>query len=236
MLEFVAGQVETLISLCFSDLSQRSNGGAKRLSALLLAEGDNPELQPLRLTMRLDEREFHDAMFCWKAVLYYRWRSRLLAPELKETRRYIGWIDYHKFDTESATFIRDGVSRIEAMVGEAERGIAEAFARYDAVFKALTAQRSPEPFRGFLKQGPLIFAGLGARMGRLEQLISFWAHQFPDKRTRDLTPEAIFDGLRNLLNALSLTAERGQPRETMRAASKLQAPPAGGPPAQRAEA
>jgi hypothetical protein len=41
-------------------------------------------------------------------------------------------------------------------------------------------------------------------MGRLEQLTSYWAHQFPGLRTRQLRPEAIYDGLRNLLSALSL--------------------------------
>ena len=61
-----------------------------------------------------------------------------------------------------------------------------------------------EPFRRFLIDGPRLFARLGERMGRLEQLTSYWAHQFPGLRTRQLRPEAIFDGLRNLLSALSL--------------------------------
>jgi hypothetical protein len=41
-------------------------------------------------------------------------------------------------------------------------------------------------------------------MGRLEQLTSYWGHQFPGLRTRQLSPETIYDGLRNLLSALSL--------------------------------
>jgi hypothetical protein len=41
-------------------------------------------------------------------------------------------------------------------------------------------------------------------MGRLEQLTSYWAHQFPGLRTRQLSPETVYDGLRNLLSALSL--------------------------------
>jgi hypothetical protein len=41
-------------------------------------------------------------------------------------------------------------------------------------------------------------------MGRLEQLTSYWSHQFPGLRTRQLRPEVIYDGLRNLISALSL--------------------------------
>ena len=78
------------------------------------------------------------------------------------------------------------------------------FRIYDEVFETLTAQRTPEPFRRFLVDGPRLFARLGERMGRLEQLTSYWAHQFPGSRTRQLSPETIYDGLRNLLGALSL--------------------------------
>jgi hypothetical protein len=89
-------------------------------------------------------------------------------------------------------------------VHDCERRIAEMFRIYDEVFDALTAQRTPEPFRRFLIDGPRLFARLGERMGRLEQLTSYWSHQFPGLRTRQLRPEVIYDGLRNLLSALSL--------------------------------
>jgi hypothetical protein len=46
-------------------------------------------------------------------------------------------------------------------------------------------------------------------MGRLEQLVSYWEHQFPGRRTRHLSPEAIVDGLRNLTTALSFASGRG---------------------------
>jgi hypothetical protein len=41
-------------------------------------------------------------------------------------------------------------------------------------------------------------------MGRLEQLVSYWSHQFPGRKPRQMSPEAVFDGLRSLLSALSL--------------------------------
>jgi len=181
-----------------------SDSQAKRLSELILAEGDSPELAPLRLAMRMESPEFAQAMFCWKAVLYYRWRSRLLGPEIKATRRSIAAVELSRFDPDSARFARAAISQLEGLILDCERRIAEMFRIYDEVFEALTAQRTPEPFRRFLIDGPRLFARLGERMGRLEQLTSYWSHQFPGLRTRQLRPEAIYDGLRNLLSALSL--------------------------------
>jgi hypothetical protein len=203
MREFVAHQVETLIGLCFAGVSV-TGAQAARLSELILAEGDSPELAPLRMAMRMGSEEFRQAMFCWKAVLYYRWRSRLLVPDIKATHRGLSGINAARFDADSARFVRAAVGQLEGLIVDCERRIAEAFRSYDDVFEALTAQRTPEPFRRFLVDGPRLFASLGERMGRLEQLTSYWAHQFPGNRTRQLSPETLYDGLRNLLGALSL--------------------------------
>ena len=147
-------------------------------------------------------------MFCWKAVLYYRWRSRLLWPEVKATRQAIGAVDTHRFDADSRRLAGAAIGELEALMGDSERRIAEMFRVYDDVFEALTEARTPEPFRRFLSDGPRLFARLGERMGRLEQLVSFWQHQFPDRKTRHLAPEAIVDGLHSLTNALSLGGGR----------------------------
>ena len=205
MRDFVARQVETLIGLCFAGAAV-SETQTKRLAGLILAEGDSPELDPLRLTMRMEPPEFAQAMFCWKAVLYYRWRSRALWPEVKATRRSIATVETSRFDLEAAPFVRAAIAQLEGLMSDSERRIAELFRIYDDVFDALTAQRSPDPFRRFLIDGPRLFARLGERMGRLEQLVSYWAHQFPGRKPRQMSPEAVFDGLRNLLSALSLGA------------------------------
>jgi hypothetical protein len=205
MLDFVARQVETLISLCFGGVAV-SGGQAKRLSELILSEGDSPELAPLRIAMRMEGPQFAQAMFCWKAVLYYRWRSRALGPEMRLTRRSIGSVDAARFDLDAGPFVRRAVLELEAMILDCERRIAEMFRIYDEVFDALTEQKTPEPFRRFLVDGPKLFARLGERMGRLEQLVSYWQHQFPGRSVRQLSPEQVFDGLRNLISALSLGA------------------------------
>ena len=202
MSDFVAHQVETLIGLCFGETT--SSAKSKRLSELILNADDGPELDPLRQAMRMGEEQFSQAMFCWKAVLYYRWRSRGLWPDVKSTRFSIGGVDTHRFDVDSRRQARDAIGELEGMMGDSERRVAEMFRIYDNVFEALKESRTPEPFRRFLIEGPRLFARLGERMGRLEQLVSYWQHQFPGGRTRHLSPDAIVDGLRNLTSALSL--------------------------------
>jgi hypothetical protein len=203
MLDFVARQVETLISLCFGGIAV-SDAQAKRLSELILSEGDSPELAPLRMAMRMEGPQFAQAMFCWKAVLYYRWRSRSLGPEMKLTRRSMASIDAGRFDIDTGAFVRNAVMQLENLTTDCERRIAEMFRIYDEVFDALTAQKTPEPFRRFLVDGPKMFSRLGERMGRLEQLVSYWQHQFPGRAVRQLSPEIVFDGLRAMLSALQL--------------------------------
>jgi hypothetical protein len=213
MLEFVARQVETLIELCFQGITVRE-GQAKRLSELLLSEGDSPELDPLREAMQLDPDQFGRSIFFWKAVLFYRWRSRVLAPQMKAVRRSIASVELKRFDANTQRFVSQAVGELESMINTCERRIAEMFKIYDDVFEALTAQRSPEPFRRFLLDGPRLFARLGVQMGRLEQLISYWTHQFPDRNTRQLPREAVVEGLRNLVSALSLKTGAARSRRT----------------------
>lgn len=224
MRDFVARQVETLIELCFNG-EKVSPIQAKRLSDLILSEGDSPELAPLRMAIRMEAAQFAQAMFCWKAVLFYRWRARVLAPATRAARRSIDGIDPGRFDLDGARYVRAAVDQLGALISDCERRIAEVFRIYDEVFEALTDQRTPEPFRRFLLDGPRLFARLGERMGRLEQLVSYWTYLFPEQRTRNLSPETVYDRLRNLLSAVLVSPILGaRPPPTPQPDLKARAP------------
>ena len=91
-------------------------------------------------------------------------------------------------------------------MGDCERRIAEIFKMYDDVFEALTESRSPEPFRRFLIDGPRFSPGSASGWGASSSWSASGSHQFPGRKTRHLSPEAVVDGLRNLTAALSLGA------------------------------
>ena len=50
-----------------------------------------------------------------------------------------------------------------------------------------------------------MFVELGDRIGRLEQIVSFWDYRFSDRRMAGMSPDEAFDGLRDLLQALSVS-------------------------------
>jgi hypothetical protein len=211
MLGFVAAEMEALIALCFGGKTT-GDVRAKRLSELLLAEQrDFHELEPLRETLRMSEEEFSDAMFCWKAVLYYRWRSRTLAPLLKRTRRSIALVGDLKFKSELTPFVRAATRQIDSIVAASGREVANALKIYDHAFRTLTVDQAPEHFSRFLMDGSRLFAGLGEHVARLEQIVSFWSHMFPEISLKSVTPEAALDGVRDLLHALSVAPRAHQP-------------------------
>jgi hypothetical protein len=205
MLGFVSHEMDALIALCFDGLSGGGGEKSKRLSELLLADKrDTPELDPLRQTLGMTPEEFGEAMFCWKAVLYYRWRSRTLGPQLRKTKKSISQIGEQKFKSELTPFVRRATRQLEASITSSGREVARALKIYDDAFRGLTVDRSPDHFRHFLFEGAHMFAGLGEQVARLEQIVSFWAHQFPQAQLKTLTPEATLDGLRDLLHAISV--------------------------------
>ncbi len=200
MLGFVGREIQTLIDLCFGG-HEVGDARTARLSELLLADEGGAELEPLRLTLRMDDADFSDAMFAWKAFLYYRWRSRALSPRLRATRRSIARIDARRYGGDVLAFSRSARSSLEDIIALAWTDVGQTLKLYDNAFKSLTQQRSPEHFRAFLVRGSRLFQSLGERIGRLEQVVSFWNHRLEGDQQR--SPEEELDALRDLLHGLS---------------------------------
>jgi hypothetical protein len=203
MLGFVESQIEILISLCFEP-GEANHKRAKRFSQLLLADHDSPELEPLQLTLRMDGPEFSEAMFAWKAFLYYRWRSNELAPGLKATLRSISKINARRYDTDGLRFVIGAKTLLETTVAKTWREIAQRLRLYDRAYEGLTQDQNPENFRKFLAGGSTLFLELGDRIGRLEQLVSFWQFRLSQHHTGAMSPDDVMDCIRDLLQGLSI--------------------------------
>jgi hypothetical protein len=201
MLGFVTTQLEALIALCFDEADSRH---AERMSALLLSDQSDPKLDPLRETLRMSEFEFAEAMFSWKAFLYYRWKSRSMRPTLRATLRAVAAVRGDRRGADAAIYIGRARRLLEETMLEAWRGINERLKLYDRAYESLTEGRSAEGFRDFLQAGPRLLLEVGERIGRLEQVVSFWDFRFGGERTEAFSPEQISDGLRDLLQELSI--------------------------------
>jgi hypothetical protein len=201
MLDFVASEIEALIRLCDLDPGDERT---QRLSQLLLSDQENLELEPLRETFRMNGPEFSEAMFSWKAFLYYRWRSRALAPLLTSTLKAISSLQESRYDRPELVFAIRAKRLLEGALRNAWREAGDRLHLYDEAFAALTDRRDPESFRAFLARGSTLFLQLGHRIGRLEQAVSFWQDRFGDGRLANLSTEETADSLRDLLQALSV--------------------------------
>lgn len=208
MLGFVASEIEALIRVCFGEL-KTNDKRSRQLSQLLLADQESPELEPLRKAFGMTTAEFSEAMFSWKAFLYYRWRSRTLVPMLKATLRSISTVQSRRYEHNELSFVIRAKLILEKTIATSWREVGQRLRLYDRAFASLTDKESSDGFRSFLTHGSSLFVELGERIGRLEQAVSFWNHRLGGERTADLAPEDVLDGMRDLLQALRIeTGER----------------------------
>ncbi|WP_421934338.1 hypothetical protein [Phenylobacterium sp.] len=228
MLAFVAGEVEALIRQCFGEVKSNDRR-SRRLSQLLLAEQDNAELQPLRDIFRMDVSEFAEAMFSWKGFLYYRWRSRTLAPMLRSTLKSLLAVRAGRYGRIESAFVVSASEQVQQTITAAWREVGQRLRLYDQAFASLTDQENPDGFRSFLMRGSGLFMEIGARIGQMEQVVSFWNYCFSAERLAGMSPEEVLDGLRDLLQALSIGTGLGAQsgvEQLNGAIEKLPAPPA----------
>lgn len=203
MLAFVSSEIEALILSCFGE-TKANDKRARRLSQLLLSDHRSPDLEPLRATFRMSEGDFSEAMFAWKAFLYYRWRSRALALMLKSTLKSVTSIDALRYRRGELAFVIKAKPMLQRNLINTWREVGRRLRLYDKAFASLTDQENPDAFTSFLIQGSRLFVELGDRVGRLEHAVSFWNDRFGGERLSALSPEEVLDGMRDLLQALSI--------------------------------
>jgi hypothetical protein len=201
MLGFVEGQMESLIRLCFADLDP-SDARTRRMSKLLLSDGDSADLAPLKTTLQMDDEDFSEAMFAWKAFLYYRWRTQTLGPAMKSVLKSISRLTRRRYDEDSKAIVLRAKGLLEDAITEAWREIGQTLKLYDSAYIGLTVDQKPEKFRRFLSDGASLFIGLGERIGRLEQVASFWAYRLDQHAS--MSPDEVMDNLRDLLQGLGV--------------------------------
>lgn len=203
MLGFVSGEIEALIQLCFG-AGEGNEDRTRRLSQLLLANRQSAELEPLRETFRMEPAAFFEAMFCWKAFLYYRWRSRALNNSIRSTLRAISAIRAGRSERDEPAFVMRAKQLVEKTVTQSWREVGQRLKLYDDAFASLTGQGDPDAFRTFLVHSPSLFIELGERIGRLEQTVGFWSDRFGDQRVAGNAPDGVAGAMRDLLQTLSL--------------------------------
>lgn len=205
MMGFVVSEMQALIKLCFKDQETGGDGPAKRLALRLLGDANSPELDLLRQALRMETSEFSEAMFTWKAFLYYRWRAQELQTQVRATIRAFNGIRSRRFERDEVMFVNRCKDLAQRTVAYMLDQVARHLRRYDQAFHALTSSGDPSSFRVFLAKGSGL--ELGEQIGCLEMVVGFWEHRFGGGRINAMSPCEMLDGMRDLVQGLSISPQ-----------------------------
>jgi hypothetical protein len=209
MFNFVGGEVQKLIDLCYAGVEQtpeQQEGGERRGSRLvqkILSNAVDAETEPLRLTLRLERREYQEGVFCWKGFLYYKWTLAEALPDVSKVADAISKVKPRGgCDTETLVHIDKARTALRGSILGALEAARKSLRFYDAAFDSLIDGK-PQAFREFLLSAPAMFCDLGERLGAVSHIVSFWRFRFPQGKMPVVTGPELVDILADFEESLS---------------------------------
>jgi hypothetical protein len=193
MLHFVEREIAPLVNM---SLKTDSGLGAEanRLAKKILSSEVDADMLPLRQVLQLDEKQFEEGIFCWKAFLYYKWQISMLTPTFKDVILELQAIKPIG-QADSETLAQLGASRflIRKRISLAFKRVNSTIGIYDAAYKELTQFGKPKGFREFLLIAPSLFHQIGEALAGVEHIASFWRYRFPKGRLINIKVEELGD-------------------------------------------
>lgn len=178
MSRFVEGEIRPLVTLSIGhDLE--AVGSTERLAGKIMSNDPRDRMEALRQTLRLENADYQEGIFCWKGFLYYKWILTSLRDEIAavadavQTVRPIG-----KTDREAKAWLDRGRAVLRDRIIETCEDAGRTLAVYDAAYAGLTVEGRPAAFRDFLLDAPRLFARLGDQLGAIQHIVSFWRFRF----------------------------------------------------------
>jgi tetratricopeptide (TPR) repeat protein len=199
MFGFVEREMQKLINLCYADgeapavKSEAEERRGSRLVQKILSATVDAETEPLRLTLRLEKREYQEGVFCWKGFLYYKWTLSEALPDVTRVADAISCVKPRGgSDSETLALIDKTRSSLRASILGALEAASKSLRFYDAAFDGLIGGR-PTAFREFLLSAPAMFCDLGERLGAVNHIVSFWNFRFPQGKLPTVTGPELID-------------------------------------------
>jgi hypothetical protein len=198
----VSAEVEQLIGLAFQGANNCEHT-AKLVQVLLTDEAD-ARLEPLRLTLRLEGDAYKEGIFSWRGFLYYKWAvDQLRAGLLKVLRDVAEVKPSSKVDFATTAEVNRGKSRLIKRMQQSEAAALEALRTYDEAFWGLVRENNPAAFRDFLLRSPRMFVGLGAAVGGLSHIVSYWSYRFPEGAPLTASADEVLEILHEFESSLA---------------------------------
>jgi hypothetical protein len=208
MFKFVGREVQKLIDLCYRGAAAGEAGGedsarGSRLVQKILSNAVDAETEPLRLTLRLEKREYQEGVFCWKGFLYYKWTLAEALPDVSRVADAIAAIRPRGgCDTETLAHIDKTRTALRASILTALEAARKSLRFYDAAFASLIDGK-PQAFRDFLLGAPAMFCDLGERLGAVSHIVSFWKYRFPQGKMPVVSGPELVDILADFEESLA---------------------------------
>ena len=173
-----------LVHLCFPDGQHEADGVRTFIDKILNFE-ESAEIDSLRLAFKLNPELFAVAMFAWRGIIYYKWRSAGLHAGLTAAAAKVRAVKL----PEGASAA--GVDRMERsrakilrMAATSAARVQEINTRYDTAFADFVEERQADRFRQFLISAPSLFLICGQSVAIIEHIINF-AEAGPQTKPRE---------------------------------------------------
>ena len=154
-----------------------------RLSRKLLSSQADVETEPLRQTLKLEQIDYREGVFSWKAFLYYKWCLEETRPPLMQVVQDITAAKLSgTVSPQMQKLLQAQQARLRALVDDTLRSVGADIAIYDRAYADLVQRRDPGPFRNFLLKAPGMFDRLGEGLAAIQHLVTYWRYRFPGAR------------------------------------------------------
>ncbi len=192
MVSFTNDEIQRLVLAACGEGMEMA---AMKLTSKILANALDSDLDPLKLTFRMNDEEFSEGMFSWRGFLYFKWRQSGLQAEIGRVVK--GLAEYRPMgpaDEGTREYLRGASPRLSRQIITAILNTRRTLDIYDQAYKSLVEGSDPAPFRKFLLEGPAMFFGLGECIGVLSHIASFWSYRMgPKMQHLRLTPAEFAD-------------------------------------------
>jgi len=159
-----------LVVLCFPDGRYETETFIDKI----LNFEESAEIDSLRAAFKLSPELFAIAMFAWRGIIYYQWKTASLQAALDVATEKLEVMKL----LESGSAPGQGRAersraKILKMAATASARVQEINARYDTAFADFVDQRQADHFRQFLISAPSLFLICGQSMAIIEHIINF---------------------------------------------------------------
>ncbi len=201
MFRFAEREIEPLVRMSVG--AANVDALSAKLTQKILANSADEALEPLRATLQLEQQQYQEGIFCWKAFLYYKWQLGDLLPLAGSVLQQIAAVRPRGPMTDDIkTYLGGARESIRKALIVSCREVKDTLAVYDSAYESLTANGEPIEFRDFLLKAPRLFNELGERLGGIEHIVSFWRYRFPNTGAT-ITPEELADLFMDFESSLS---------------------------------